>query len=70
MFCPGLEEQLQKAKQHVEQFKSMSEANETALGDLNKVMYYSEFFDFDFIPKKVTFKRQPFFTICFRNTWT
>ncbi|KAJ7387616.1 hypothetical protein OS493_000951 [Desmophyllum pertusum] len=32
----GLEEQLQQAKQHAEQFKSMSEANESALGDLNK----------------------------------
>ena len=35
--CVGLEDQLQQAKQHAEQFKSMSEANETALGDLNKV---------------------------------
>ena len=33
----GLEEQLQKAQQHAEQFKSMSEANESALHDLNKV---------------------------------
>ncbi|CAH3109789.1 unnamed protein product [Pocillopora meandrina] len=32
----GLEEQLDQAKKHVEQFRSMSEANESALGDLNK----------------------------------
>ena len=39
--CSGLEEQLQQAKQHAEQFKSMSEANESALGDLNKVSVVS-----------------------------
>ena len=37
----GLEEQLQQAKLHAEQFKSMSEANESALGDLNKVSLIS-----------------------------
>lgn len=41
LVCSGLEEQLQQAKQHAEQFKSMSEANETALSDLNKVILYS-----------------------------
>ena len=33
----ALEDQLQQAKQHAEQYKSMSEANESALSDLNKV---------------------------------
>ena len=33
----ALEDQLQQAKQHAEQYKSMSEANESALTDLNKV---------------------------------
>ena len=33
----ALEDQLQHAKQHAEQYKSMSEANESALSDLNKV---------------------------------
>ena len=42
LVCSGLEEQLQQAKQHAEQFKSMSEANETALSDLNKVILYSQ----------------------------
>lgn len=37
LVCTGLEEQLDQAKKHVEQFRSMSEANESALGDLNKV---------------------------------
>ena len=37
MAYAGLEDQLQQAKQHAEQFKSMSEANETALADLNTV---------------------------------
>ncbi|CAH3021550.1 unnamed protein product [Porites evermanni] len=32
----ALEDQLQQAKQHAEQYKSMSEANESALSDLNK----------------------------------
>lgn len=38
LVCTGLEEQLDQAKKHVEQFRSMSEANESALGDLNKVI--------------------------------
>ena len=29
---------MDQAKKHVEQFRSMSEANESALGDLNKVI--------------------------------
>ena len=33
----ALEDQLKQAKQHAEQYKSMSEANESALSDLNKV---------------------------------
>ena len=33
----ALETQLERAKRHVEQFKSMSEANENALADMNKV---------------------------------
>ena len=38
-FTTVLEEQLKKAKQHVEQFKAMSSANEEALKDLNKVSW-------------------------------
>ena len=35
--CSGLEGQLQQAQQHAEQFKSIAEANESALSGLNKV---------------------------------
>lgn len=38
MVCLDLGEQLQQAKQRAEQFKSMLEANESLLSDLNKVI--------------------------------
>ncbi|XP_065184062.1 nucleoprotein TPR-like [Sycon ciliatum] len=34
--CTGLEEQLKRAQQHVDQFKAISEANEQALTELNQ----------------------------------
>ena len=37
LVCSDLGEQLQQAKQSAEQFKSMLQANESLLSDLNKV---------------------------------
>jgi len=38
LLCLDLGEQLEQAKQRSEQFKSMLEANEALLSDLNKVI--------------------------------
>ena len=39
VFCIALEEQLASAQQHVEQYKAISQASESALAELNQVCW-------------------------------